>query len=121
MKFNLLLFILQRKLSKAARSNDAFQRFIRNKCLKIAIKTADDRRGRLFIFNRGRISANGRFTAGADAAMVWNDADTGFKVMANSDDEASLAALADRSLKIEGDFKAFAWFSRALNIMMGKA
>ena len=121
MKFNLLLFVLQRKLSKAAKHNEAFKQFIKDKQLKLIIKTADDRKGRLYRFDRGRITSSPRIGDPSDAAMVWADADIAFKVMSSNNDEASVAALTDRTLQVEGDFKAFAWFSRSLDIMMGKA
>ncbi|BCS97224.1 hypothetical protein DSLASN_28560 [Desulfoluna limicola] len=121
MKFNLLLLVLQRKLSRAAKRNEAFRQFIKDKQLKLIIKTSDNRKGRLYRFDRGRITSSSRIGEAADAAMVWSDAVTAFKVMSSNNEEASVAALTDRTLQVDGDFKAFAWFSRSLDIMMGKA
>ena len=53
--------------------------------------------------------------------MVWCDPETAFKVMTSKNDEASVAALTEKKLQVEGNFKEFMWFSRALDIMMGKA
>jgi hypothetical protein len=121
MKFQLLLFILYKKLAKAAAGNDRFQNFIRNKQLKFVIRTRSGAQGRLFIFENGKISSSSNIRAGCDAAMVWCDGNTAFKVMASGNEEASVAALTEKKLLAEGDFKEFMWFSRALDIMMGKA
>ncbi len=121
MKFSLLLFVLRLKLSWAAKNNDSFKKFIKDKCLSFGIKTLDGSRGRLFMFNKGSISSRAGNPEKPDSAMVWFDANTGFTVMASGNDEAAVAALTEKKLVVEGDFKEFMWFSRALDIMMGKA
>lgn len=121
MKFNLLLFILYRKLIKAAKSDPLFQKFIKNKRLNVAVKTADGKKGRIYVFENGKIRSVKTGKKDPDTAMVWSDAVTGFDIMSSTNDEASVAALTEKKLLIEGDFKEFMWFSRALDIMMGKA
>jgi len=121
MKFRLLLFIIHRKLKKAASADDRFKSFIQNKKLKITIKTSDSRQGRRYTFDNGKISSAVGTTKECDAAMVWCDANTAFKVMSSGNEEASVAALTEHKLQIEGNYKEFMWFSRALDIMMGKA
>ncbi|MBU3917885.1 hypothetical protein KKA14_20350 [bacterium] len=121
MKFNLLLFILYRKLIKASKKDASFKKFIKDKLLKVSVKTADGNKGRMYVFDKGRISSIRGSRNESDAAMVWSDADTAFKVMSSTNDEASVAALTEKKLEIEGDFKEFMWFTRALDIMMGKA
>jgi hypothetical protein len=120
MKFGFLLYVLYIKLFMAAKHNKRFQDFIKNKELKVTVKTSDDYRGRQYVFNKGRISMTSATGVAYDTAMVWCDADTAFKVMSSSDEEVSLAALTERKLVVDGNFKDFAWFSRALAIMMGK-
>ncbi len=121
MKFRLLLFIIHRKLKKAAKANDRFRNFIQGKKLKIAIKTSDSRQGRRYTFENGKISSASGIANECDTAMVWCDANTAFEVMSSGNEEASVAALTEQKLQIEGNFKEFMWFSRALDIMMGKA
>jgi len=120
MKFKLLLFILYRKLVKAASKDARFKGFIAHKRLKFTIKTQQGQKGRQYIFNNGNISSTGSIRNDCDAAMVWCDADTAFKVMASGNEEASVAALTEKKLQVEGNLKEFMWFSRALDIMMGK-
>ena len=121
MKFQLLLFILYKKLARAAAGNDRFRNFIKNNQLKFNIKTSSGAQGRQFIFDNGKISSSSNINTGCDAAMVWCDGNTAFKVMASGNDEASVAALTEKKLVAEGSFKEFMWFSRALDIMIGKA
>ncbi len=121
MKFKLLLLALYMKMSKAAKKDVRFRDFIRTKQLRITIKTSEGEKGRQYIFDRGKISSTGDIHGGCDAAMVWCDEDTAFKVMTSGNDEASIAALTEEKLQVEGNLKEFLWFSRALDIMMGKA
>ena len=120
MKFYLLLFILARKMSRAAKKNSAFKQFIRCKELKFAIKTRIGQKGRKYIFNNGRISWNNDLDD-CRAAMVWCDGDTAFKVMSSGNDEAIVAALTEKKLTVEGNFKEFMWFARALELMTAKS
>jgi hypothetical protein len=86
MKFTFLLFILYLKLKKAAKKDPAFQQYIKKEKTKVLIKTADGKRGRMFIFDSGKFSSvPGGNQKGFDVAMVWKDADTAFKVMAAED------------------------------------
>ncbi len=120
MKFKLLLLILYGKLKWAAKKNKAFREYIQNKKLKVAIKTTKSDQGRVYVFNKGSISSSPGNREKSDVAMVWCDADTGFKVMTCKNDEASLAALTEKKLIIEGNFKEFMWFSAALSKMMAQ-
>ena len=121
MKFQFLLFVLYKKLTKAARKDSRFKDFIKSKQLKFTIKTSGDGKGRQYIFNNGHITSTSRIVEQDDAAMVWCDPATAFKVMTSKSDEASVAALTEKKLQVEGNFKEFMWFSRALDVMLGKA
>jgi len=121
MKFQLLLYVLYKKLGKAARNDSRFMDFVKSKRLKFTIKTSGDGKGRQYVFNNGHISSTAKIKEQSDAAMIWCDPDTAFKVMTSKSDEASVAALTEKKLQVEGSFKEFMWFSRALDIMMGKA
>lgn len=122
MKFRLLLFILSQKLKKAAKSNLTFKAFIKGKDVKIIMKTADGRQGRAYIVRNGKIdsSASAKDLSNADAAFVWSDGNTAFNVMSSGDDEAIIAALTEKKLQSEGNFKEFIWFLTALGKMSVK-
>lgn len=121
MKFKLLLFILLKKMQWAAKKNQAFKKFIKDKKLSVCIKTRDNKKGREFIFDDGKIKSRSGVSMDSAMSMVWCDADTGFKTMSSPNEEAPVAALTEQKLVIQGSFKEFAWFSRSLDIMMGKA
>lgn len=121
MKLNFLLFILYAKLKMATRNNARFIKFIKDKKLQFTIKTADGKSGRGYHFSNGKITSRSGASPVSDFTMVWSDASTGFNVMSSNNEEASVAALTEKKLQVEGDLKEFMWFSRAIDIMMGKA
>ncbi|MFA6008355.1 MAG: hypothetical protein WC799_00120 [Desulfobacteraceae bacterium] len=121
MKLNLLLWILSAKLKMSARNNARFISFIRSKHLRFAIRTADGKSNREFTFSNGKISSRSGTSGTKDFTMVWSDAHTGFKAMSSKNEEVSVAALTEKKLQVEGNLKEFMWFSRAVDIMMGKA
>lgn len=121
MKFKLLLLILLKKLQGASKKNPAFKHFIKTKNMKISIQTADNKNGRQFIFDNGKISSRSGIHEDSSMSMVWSDAATGFKVMSSPNQEAPVAALVEEKLIVRGNFKDFAWFSKSLDIMMGRA
>jgi hypothetical protein len=118
MKLRLLLFILYQKLNRAATKNAAYQSFLGGMQVKIMIKTADGKHGRLFIFDRGKLST---LTGGMhpyDAALVWSDSNTAFKVMASSSDEQTFQAAAKGKLKIDGMAAYVQWFNDGVKLVM---
>ncbi len=118
MKLSLLLFILYRKLKRAVRVNKDYRSHIGMVRLKILIKTADGKRGRLFIFDRGTLSTRTGGGYPADAALVWSDASTAFRVMASGSDEESFRAAAEGKLKVEGMAYYIQWFTDGIKLVM---
>jgi len=121
MKFTLLLFILYRKLKKASEKNPEFKEYIKKEKTKVLIKTADGKRGLLFIFDNGKFSSvPGGDQKQFDVAMIWKDADTAFKIMASEDLNKSMEALFEGKLVFEGDDKQALWFTGATTFLTGK-
>ena len=118
MKFSLLLFILFQKIKRAARTNKAYQSYIKTMEAKILIKTADGKRGRMFIFDRGKVSSLRGDQLGFSAALIWSDAAVAFKVMASGSDEASFHAAAQGKLKVEGQPFFIHWFTDGVKLIM---
>jgi hypothetical protein len=119
MRFSLLLFILSLKLRKAARSHPTFKRYISTMQARILIKTADGRRGRLFIFDQGNLSSlKGGKQQAFDVALVWADPTTAYKVMASGSDEASFKAAAAGNLKVEGVAYYAQWFTDGVKLIL---
>lgn len=114
----LLLFALSLKLSKAAKNNKAFKDYIGSIQLRILIKTADNKWGRLFVFDKGRVTSFAGADHSADAALVWSDAATAFKVMLSGSEEATFLAAASGKLKVEGMAYYIQWFNDAVKLVM---
>lgn len=118
MRLSLLLFILALKLKSSARSNQAFKNYIGAIKLKILIKTRDGKWGRLFVFDKGRVSSLKGANHACDAALVWSDSGTAFSTMVKGTDEASFKAAAAGKLTVEGMSYYIQWFNDAVKIVM---
>jgi len=114
MKFSLLLFILGQKLKKAAKKNNAFRNYIKGKNIRIVMKTAEGQ-GKAFIIKEGSVRTSSKDLTRSDAALIWCDGNTAFSVLSSGDDEAIIAALTEKKLQSEGNFKEFMWFLTALS------
>jgi hypothetical protein len=118
MKLRLLLFILYQKLKKAAKKNPAYRSFLANMQVKIMIKTADGKYGRLFIFDRGKLSTLAGGTHPYEAAIIWSDPDTAFKVLSSRSDEQTFKAAAEGKLKVDGMVAYVQWFTDGVKLVM---
>ena len=118
MRLSLILFVLYLKLSRAAKTNKAFQNYIGTMQLRFLIKTADGKWGRLFIFDKGKVSSVKGANHLCDAALVWSDPGTAFKVMISGSDEASFLAAANGKLKVEGMAYYIQWFNDGVKLIM---
>lgn len=120
MRFSALLYILSVILKHAMKKKRAFQNYIGSiQNLRIMIKTADSRHGRIFIFNRGRIISKRGAKHAYDAAIIWSDAATAFKVMSSMSEEATFLAAAQGKMKLDGMAYFAQWFNDAVKIAMG--
>ena len=121
MRFSLLLYGLYLKLKAAARKNPVFQKYVSGVRLKVLIKTADGKQGRLFIFDRGKIlSRGGAGASDFDVAIVWSDAATGYKVMLSASDEESFKAAAQGKLRVEGMAYYAQWFTEGVKLAVSR-
>ena len=118
MKLRLLLFILYRKLKRAATKNPAYRSFLGHMQVKIMIKTADGKRGRVFIFDKGKLSTLKGGMHPYDAALVWSDSNTAFKVLSSRSDKQTFLAAANGKLKIDGMAAYVQWFTDGVNLAM---
>jgi hypothetical protein len=119
MKFTLLLFILYRILKRAAKKKPAYKKHISTiHQVRIMIKTADGKRGRLFAFDQGKISSRSGSKHAYDAAIVWSDAKTAFKVMSSMSDEKSFLAAAEGKMKLDGMAFFAQWFNDGVKLAM---
>jgi hypothetical protein len=119
MRFSMLLFILFKILKRAARKNAAFKKYLGSiHSVKIMIKTADGKRGRLFIFDRGNVFSESGANHAYDAAIVWADAKTGFSVMSSQSDARQFEAAAEGKMKLDGMAYFAQWFNDGVKLVM---
>ena len=88
--------------------------YIKGKNIKIIMKTADSGKGRAFIIRDGIVDTSSRDLSHGDASLVWCDGNTAFSVLSSGDDEAIIAAMTEKKLQSEGNFKKFIWFLTAI-------
>lgn len=119
MRFSVLLFFLYQILKWAAKMKPAYRSYIGSiRNVKIMIKTADGKHGRLFIFDRGTVSSKSGADHPYDAAIVWSDAETGFKVMASKSDAEQFKAAAAGNMKLDGMAFFAQWFNDGVKLVM---
>jgi hypothetical protein len=119
MRLSLLMYLLSLKLKRAAKSNKTFQNYIGIVQLKILIKTSDGKWGRLFVFDKGKVSSKGGTNHPFDAALVWSDPKTAFKVMLSGSEEATFKAAAEGKIRVEGMAYYIQWFNDGVKLVAG--
>lgn len=117
MKFSLLLKVLSWKLTKTAIKHPSFKERLREKDFTLQIKTRDESEGRYFIFSDGEVFSKKGVHGHPDVALVWSDAELGFKIMKAGDREASLKAKEDGDLVVAGDPNLAIWFTETVSHM----
>ena len=121
MKFTLLLFVLALKLKAAAKKNTAYRKHLGIMQVRVLIKTADEKRGRLFIFDKGAFSSVSGTDHQCDAALVWADAGTAFRVMTSKTGDAdTFRAAAEGKVRVEGMVPYLQWFTDGVKLAVGK-
>lgn len=118
MHFSILLFMLSLILKIASYTHGGFKQYIAKAGGRILIKTADGRRARLFIFDKGTVSSVRGDQKDFDAALVWRDANTGFFVMISKKKDASFNAAAEGKLRVEGMSVYAQWFETAMKLIL---
>ena len=82
------------------------------------VKTADNKRARLFVFNKGRVSSQTGNHETFDVALIFSDAATGFAVLTNKKKDASFNAAAEGKLKVVGMSFFAQWFEDGTKIIL---
>ncbi len=118
MRFSVLLFALGQILRVAAIVSRPFKHYIRNTDVRVLIKTVDNRRARLFVFNKGKVSSLAGNHDVFDVALVFKDAATGFAVLTSRKKDASFNAAAEGKLQVLGVGFFAQWFEDATQIIL---
>ncbi len=121
MRFTILLYIIYLILKRASKKNRDYQNYIGNiNGVRIMIKSATGKRGRLFIFDKGTVKSKGGSSQDYDAAIIWSDPGTGFRVMLSMSDEATFHAAAEGKMKLDGMAFFAQWFNDGVKLAMKK-
>ena len=110
MKFQLLLFILGRRIKKKSKSDPEYKKKLAEKNCTVQIKTADNSRGRYYTFTNGEVESTKGIAPKADVSLVWQDAKIAFEVLSSGDQQKNMQALQTGQLKLEGDGAVALWF-----------
>lgn len=118
MKFSVLLFALFIILKIASYTHSGFKKYIARVSAKILIKTKDGERARMFVFDKGRLSSVSGDQNHFDAALVFQDAETGFSVLSSKKKDASFNAAAEGKLKVLGMSVYAQWFEDGVKLVL---
>ena len=111
MKFQILLFILGRKLKGKVKNDPDFKKKAAEKNCTVQIKSADNKKGRYYTFKDGEVASKKGIAADPTVALVWKDAATGFAVLSSGDAAKNMEAIQNGNLKFEGDGGTALWFA----------
>lgn len=117
MLFSLLLWILHLAIAIAAKFNNRLKLMIKPRNNAYVIMTKDGKIGRRFIFKNGRYSSD-RLLTEYDMAMVFENADIGFKTLAFGGDHGMQDAINNWKLKIRGDSYHVLWFGIVMEMAL---
>ena len=117
MRFSLLLFALSFIIKFASKWNARFKLYIKSTDVRVLIRTADGKRARLFLFEKGKVSSRTGNRKDFDVALVWKDAATGFSVMTDKRKDASFRAAAEGKLRVEGMSVYAQWFEDGTKLL----
>ena len=114
MKFQILLYVLGRKLKAKLKKSPEFKKRVSEKNCTVQIKTADNSRGRYYTFNKGEITSIKGVASEPTVALVLENAAVGFQVLSSKDPATKMDALHSGKLKLEGDGATALWFTETV-------
>jgi len=118
MLFSMLLAILGFMMGMAARNNKAVKELLSVRTATYVIMTKDGTRGRRYMIKNGKFSSD-TVLKDYDLALVFENADIGFKTLALGGDTGLQVAMNNYNLKLAGNPAMFNFFGILLSICMG--
>jgi hypothetical protein len=111
MKFRFLLWMMGVLMSRASRSNPAFQQQLGDKALVFQLQTLDGKVARHFRVKDQRITSKTGVHADPAFAIAFKDAAYGFATMqAKNKQLAFMTGIQDKSIQIKGNPALVIWF-----------
>ena len=111
MKFRFLLWMMGLLMSRASRSNPAFQQQLGDKALVFQLQTLDGKVARHFRVKDQRITSKAGVSTEPAFAIAFKDAAYGFATMqAKNKQLAFMTGIQDKSIQIKGNPALVIWF-----------
>ena len=118
MLFLLLLSVVSLAISMMVKSNKSVKEMLTIRDTSYVIMTSDGSRGRRYIFRRGKFFSDKVLTE-YDLALVFKNADIGFKTLAFGGDTGLQTAMNNYNLKLVGNPNIFNFFGVMIAVSMG--
>ena len=118
MLFSMLLAVLGFMIGLTAKNNKAFKDMLGVMNSAYVVMTKDGKRGRRYIIRNGKYSSD-TVLKDYDLALVFENADIGFKTLALGGDTGMQTAINNYELKLAGNQQLFNSFGILIAISMG--
>jgi hypothetical protein len=118
MLFTLLLNIINIAISIKAKTNKSIKEMISIRNSAYVIRTKDGKRGRRFLFRKGKYSSD-TVLNDCDLALVFENAAVGFKALALDGPTGMTKAMNSFQLTLVGNKKIFNFFALTIGVSMG--
>ncbi|TSA54822.1 MAG: hypothetical protein D4R38_01680 [Dehalococcoidia bacterium] len=118
MLFTMLLAVLGFMIGLTAKNNKSFRDMLGVMNSTYVIMTKDGKRGRRYVIRNGKYSSD-TVLKDYDLALVFENADIGFKTLALGGDTGLQVAMNNYNLKLAGNQQLFNSFGILIAISMG--
>ena len=118
MLFSLLLAVVGFAIGITVRTNKSVREMITLHNCAYVIMTRDGKIGRRYQFRNGKYSTD-KLLTDFDLALVFENADIGFKTLALGGDTGLQVAMNNYDLKLVGNSKIFNFFGVMIAVSMG--
>jgi len=118
MLFSMLLAVLSFMIGLTAKNNKAIREMLSIRNCTYVIMTKDGTRGRRYMIKNGKYSSD-TILKDYDLALVFENADVGFKTLALGGDTGLQVAMNNYDLKLVGNPNIFNFFGVLIAVSMG--
>ncbi len=118
MLFSILLAVVSFMIGISAKNNKSIKEMLTIRNSVYVIMTEDGKVGRRFIFRQGKYSSD-KVLKDYDLALVFKNADIGFKTLALGGDTGLQVAMNNYDLKLVGNPNIFNFFGVMIAVSMG--
>lgn len=110
MRFRLVLWGLGFLLKRAAKNNPKLQEKIKHKQIVFQVQTQDGGVVRHYQINGMQIHSKGEVHREPAFCIVFDRADTGYRVLTSQDKNAFMRSIQDKHTQVQGDLSELLWF-----------